>query len=187
MLRIAKSVVIIVAVVALATSATRAYFTDQVVAAGNTVSAGTLTLNVNGSNEPAAVFHAANMSPGGPSGWTTAVGAGGVALKNTGSIKGHAWFEITNIVVTGGNGDGSLANRIKPVIQLNQAPWGVTYVSGISLNNLNGYRVDVADLNAGETINIFAYNLWPESTPAVDNLAQGQTATYDVVFHLDQV
>lgn len=185
MLKIVKSLIAIAAVSLITVGATSAIFTDQVTSPGNSVTAGTLDLLVNGTDTPAAVFTAANMSPGGPSGWGTAVGAGGVALKNNGSITGRAWFEITNIVVTGG--DGSLADRIQPAIQLNEAPWGVTYTSGVSLNALNGVRVDVQDLTAGQTVNIFAYNLWPDAGSVLDNLAQGQSLTYDVVFHLDQV
>jgi predicted ribosomally synthesized peptide with SipW-like signal peptide len=185
MLKILKSLMVVVAVAAIATSATKAAFTDQVTSPGNSVTAGTLSLTVNGSHSPSAVFTASNMSPGGASGWATAVNAGGVALQNTGSIKGHVWFSIQNIVVTGG--DGSLADRIDPQIELNQAPWGTNYTIGQSLNALNGVHVDVMDLTPGQTVNIMAYNLWPDAGSVLDNAAQGQSLTYDVVFHLDQV
>jgi predicted ribosomally synthesized peptide with SipW-like signal peptide len=185
MMKIARSLTMIAIVASLAIGATSAIFTDQVTSAGNSITSGTLSLTVNGSHSPSAVFAAANMSPGGASGWTTAVGAGGAALQNTGSIKGHAWFEITNIVVAGG--DLSLKDRIQPAISLNDPPYGVNYVSGIALSALNGVHVDVKDLNPGETVDIFAYNLWPDAGLVLDNAAQGQSLTYDVVFHLDQV
>lgn len=185
MKKIALSLVTIAFVALLATSATRAYLSDQVSATGNTIAAGTLGLQVNGSHNTAThVFHVTNLVPGG---WTTAQGAGGVALKNVGTTTGHAWFEIINVQTTGGSGDGSLANLVQPIIELNDSPYGHVYTpAGYSLSQLAGYHVDIADLAPGQTVDIFAYNLWPNGTPAVDNAAQGQSITYDVVFHLDQ-
>lgn len=185
MLKIAKSLLTIVAVAAIAVGATGATFTDQVTSSGNSITSGTLSLTVNGSHTGSVVFTAANMSPGGPGGWATAVGAGGAALMNTGSVSGHAWFEIKNIVVTGG--DLSLKDRIQPTISLNDPPYGVTYTSGVALSALDSVHVDVKDLTPGETVNIFAYNLWPDAGTVLDNAAQGQSLTYDVVFHLDQI
>jgi hypothetical protein len=193
MLRIAKSLITVIAVAAIAVGATGAIFTDTVTSHGNSVTSGTLTLTVNGTHSPSAVFSATNMHPLGISGWGSASdaapNAGGVALKNTGSIKGHAWLEITNIVTSGGNGDGSLANRVKPVFALNGPSYGYlpTVPANASINQLNGVKVDVKDLDPNETINFVIYELWPDMGPAIDNLAQGQTVTYDVVFHLDQI
>lgn len=181
--KIVASLVMIGAMVALATGATVAYFSDQVNDTGNTIAAGTLSLTVNGSHNAATdTFHVSNLVPGG---WSTAQGAGGVALKNTGSTHGDAWFTIANINTTG---NGSLANLVTPICELNDAPYGVTYTpANYSLNQLNGYKVDIGALNPGQTVDIYCYNLWPNGTPAVDNAAQGQSITYDVVFHLDQI
>lgn len=181
--KIASSLAMIAAVATLATGASIAYFTDQVSSTGNTIAAGTLSLTLNGSHNTATnTFHVTNLVPGG---WSTAQGAGGVALKNTGSTHGTAWFEFKNIVTSG---DGSLANLVTPVCQLNDPPYGHTYTpAGYTVNQLDGYHVNVGTINPGQTVNVFCYNLWPNGTPAVDNAAQGQNITYDVVFHLDQL
>jgi predicted ribosomally synthesized peptide with SipW-like signal peptide len=191
MFRIAKSLFAIVAVATIAAGSTSAYFSDQITVAGNTFSSGTLDLKVNGSDTASAIYHSTNLHPLGVTGWGTAPDVapyvGDATLKNDGSIAGHAWMEITNVVVTGGNGDGSLANRIKPSIAKNGPTYG-TIISGLSLNALSAMgKIDIKDLAPAETISVGAYLLWPDSTPAVDNLAQGQTVTFTVVFHLDQI
>jgi hypothetical protein len=179
---------LVLGIAGLAVGATGAYFSDTILAADNTITAGTLSMTVNGSTNPNAVFTANNMSPGGASGWATAVGAGGVTIKNTGSITGDAWLDIQNINVTGGvGGDTSLADRIQPVIELNQPPYGTVYASGQSMNALNGVDVNIGNLAPGQSISIFIYDLWPDAGVTLDNQAQGETLNYTVAFHLDQL
>lgn len=189
MFKIAKSLFAIVAVAAIAAGSTGAYFTDQVTSSGNTISSGTLSLTVNGSHDPGAVFSVSNVYPGGPTGYSPQFDGGGVTLKNTGSINGHAWFEIKNIIVTGG--DGSLKDRIHPIVSLNQAPWGTIYtpggVPGVSLSSLDSVHIDVANLAPDQTLDISETNIWPDAGATLDNAAQGQSLTFDVIFHLDQI
>lgn len=187
MRRIILSVLVITGITALAVGATGAYFSSTVSATNNNISSGSLSMTVNGSTNPSALFTALNMSPGGSNGWTTAVDAGGATIKNTGSITGDAWFDIENITVTGGiNGDTSLANRVQPYVQVNASPW-THLVSGQSFNQLNGVKVDIGDIASGQSLPINIDELWPDSGIASDNLAQGETMTYNVVFHLDEL
>lgn len=100
-------------------------------------------------------------------------------MKNTGSVAGHLWYEIVN--VQPGNALGSLTY---PQMQENVAPW--TRFDGANpFNSAVGVRVDVGDLAPGESLPVVLYVSWPSTNN--DNAAQGQSLTFDVVWHLDQV
>lgn len=188
MSKILLRLLLVLGISGLAIGATGAYFSDTVLASNNSITAGTLTMTVNGTNNPNAVFAVNNISPGGASGWLTNTGAGGVTIKNTGTVTGEAWLDIQNITVTGGvGGDTSLADRIKPVIELNQPPYGTVFASGQSMNQLNGVKVNLGNLSPGQSISIYIYDLWPDAGVTLDNQAQGESLTYTVAFHLDQI
>lgn len=91
MLRILKSLMVIVAVAAVSVGATGAYFSDQETVAGNTFTAGSLDLTVDGQNDPVSFSFTGNdLKPG------VQVNAGTVELKNTGSLDGLLSIKVTN-------------------------------------------------------------------------------------------
>ena len=176
-----------------AVGATVAYFSDTEIGEDNTFSAGTLDLKTNDVDGVTSAYVLTNMKPGA---WDL---AGQVILKNAGTVKGHAWLEITNVKnlenscidpedgdTSCGSGDdqGELGDKAKSSFQINVSPW-TRYGGSDSINDSEGTRVDLFDLDAGDTMPLVVYGVWPEGGNS-DNLAQGDSVTFDVVFHLDQ-
>lgn len=171
-----------------------AWFTDKAVAQDNTLTAGTIDLQVNEIDDVTQVYSVSNLRPGS---WDL---AGQVVLKNTGSLAGHLWLEVADLQnqenacsdpeVKAGDTScdplgGELGQFVKPSFQLNMAPW-TRYGGNSTLNDSVGQRVDVMDLQPGQSIPLVLYATWHDSTE-LDNLAQGDGATFSVVFHLDQI
>lgn len=102
MLRIAKSFLTIIAVAAIATGATGAYFSSTVNSPGNTFTTGAMAINVNGQSPTAsAVFNATNLAPGQVIPQQTFV------VNNTGTLTGnHLDLEVAL------SGDTALAQYI---------------------------------------------------------------------------
>jgi predicted ribosomally synthesized peptide with SipW-like signal peptide len=177
MRRLALSLVSIAFISILAIGATSAYFTDQSTASGNTFAAGRIDLDLNGKDSLSHAYSVNNIAPGA---WTL---AGQVILKNDGTVDGHTWLEIKNVRT---NGNGSLGSLVKASFQKNVEPW--TRYGGVnSVKASENVKVDLFDLKAGASIPLVVYAVWPDGSPATDNPAQGQTTTFDVVFHLDQI
>jgi len=175
MFKIVKSLFVIVAVATIAAGSTSAYFSDTAQVAGNTFSAGTLDLKVNGQDSLIQAYKISNLKPGA---WDL---TGQVVLNNAGSINGHAWLEITNVQ----NNDGQLGGLVKASFQKNVGPW-TRYGGTSSIDTSQNVRVDLFDLAPGESIPLVVYAVWPNGDPVVDNTAQGDSVTFDVIFHLDQ-
>lgn len=151
-----------------------AWFSDAVSSTGNSLTAATLYLDVNGARSSSQTYVLNNMKPGD---WAL---AGQAILKNTGSIPGHLWYEIVNVSPSA----GPLGALVYPQFQMNVAPW--TRFDGANvINNSVGMHVDVMDLAPGASLPIVAYFNWPPT--AGDNAAQGAALTFDVVWHLDQI
>ncbi len=89
--KIILSLVVIFAVSAIAVGGTVAYFSDTGTSTGNTFTAGTLDLNVDGQNINVVKFTVANTVPG-------ASGTGTYILNNVGNING--FIDLENISVT---------------------------------------------------------------------------------------
>jgi predicted ribosomally synthesized peptide with SipW-like signal peptide len=193
--KIIVSFSIIMAIVAIVATATRAYFSDVENVTGNTFSAGTLDLKTNDADGLTEAYSISSLKPGD---WNL---TGQVTLKNAGDVKGHAWLEIKNVenyenmcidpetkagdVTCSVSPDqGELGSLVKASFQKNIDPWS-RYGGTDSINASEGQRVDLFDLNAGESVPLVLYAVWPNSTD--DNLAQGDSTKFDVVFHLDQV
>jgi len=76
-----------------AAGATKAYFSDTETSTGNTFTAGTLDLKVNGGDDVLPMTWTANtMVPG------TTYNAGTVEVKNTGSVSGKVVLKVANVV-----------------------------------------------------------------------------------------
>lgn len=200
MKNIIKSLVVIVAVAAVAGGATYAYFSDSETSAGNTISAGTIDLKVGGQDDPTvAHITQTNIKPAAP--WTTQRGQG-FTIKNEGSIPGTVTATVKNLVdnendctepeldagdVTCGAAEGELSGLlIHTQWLLNQTPWGAIAPGFASLKDANGVPVTGVKfhLDAGETKNVYFQLYW--DTSSQDNLAQGDGVSYDVEFVLNQ-
>jgi hypothetical protein len=164
----------LVVVLAIGMTGSGAWFTSTATSTGNQLTAATLKLNVDGQESVVQSYVLPNIKP---SDWAL---GGQAVLKNTGTIPGHLWFEIVNVSPAG----TALGNLVYPKLQQNVAPW--TRFGGTEvINSAVGHRVDVTDLAPGESLPIVAYFSWPPTDG--DNAAQGQTVTFDIVWHLDQI
>lgn len=93
MKRILTSLLVLVAVLVPTVSATLSVFSDTETSTGNTFTAGTLDLEVDGGNDPlGAKFSASNMVPG------QKYHAGTVTLSNVGSVDGVLTLMVENPV-----------------------------------------------------------------------------------------
>jgi len=89
--KIILSLVTIIAVSAIAIGGTVAYFSDTETSTGNTFTAGTLDLNLDGANINVVKFTVTDANPG-------AVGGGTWILNNAGSIAGYLDVESISLV-----------------------------------------------------------------------------------------
>jgi len=174
-----RSLFVIAAVAAIAGGATFAYFSDTAVVEGNTFSAGTLDLKTNDADGVTAVYKLSNLKPGD---WKL---AGQVKLKNAGLVDGHAWLEITNVKKSGTN-SGDLADFVVPSFQLNVEPWTRVNSTKDPISDQAGKKMDLFDLDAGQTLPLDLYAVWPKTYGDLDNTVQGNSVEFDVVFHLEQ-
>ena len=76
---------------------TWAYFSDTEASADNSLTAGTMDLNIDGGNSVVNTFTASNVAPGD-------TGNGSSTLDNVGSLSGELDVAITALVNTGGTG-----------------------------------------------------------------------------------
>lgn len=200
MLRIVKSLLVITAVAAVATGATGAYFSDTETSVGNTFAAGTLDLKVGGQDDPnVAHVTVANIAPAAP--WTTQRGQG-FTLTNAGTVGGTVTATVINLVnyengvtepevtagdVTAGATEGELGSQfVHTQWLLNQAPWGSAAPGFANLDAAAGVPVTspVFHLNPGETKSFYFQNYF--DTAPNNNLAMGDSLSYDVQFVLNQ-
>jgi predicted ribosomally synthesized peptide with SipW-like signal peptide len=200
MLRILKSLLVITAVAAIATGATSAYFSDTETSTGNTFTSGTLDLTVDNQNDPLVVHITRSGLIPYPH-WSHSYG-GQWVLKNNGNIPGKFSMEIKNIQnlensciepettagdVTCGAGidQGELGGQMFGKWLRNASPWG-GWGSTFSLSNASEGSIVMGDtLNPGDTVPVYLDLEW--DTAANNNLAQGDSLSFDIVFHLDQV
>jgi len=181
---------------------TWAWFQDTETSADNSLTAGTLDLNVNGGNTAAATFTLANLAPGDNG---TAYGA----LANVGSLEGELDMSLTNVVNVGGSGDtefedgsGNLGAYVYTAffIDVDQSgDWNTgdvgldhlgntySYPSGPYYDKLTWYGGEnweaVLTMAAGATDDLAM--MW-KIAPGVGNEIQGDSITFDLGFVLEQ-
>jgi len=198
--QIILSLSILAAVASIVVGATSAYFSDQEVSTGNTVSAATLDLTVNDQNAfSGAIITAGNLMPG-ESGTTTVA-----KLSNSGTREGLALFKVltgtstegldseSECVAEGGNWtNGACLNRT-----LNENICSVisyAYCYDINHNNLcdlseqNGTVTVDSDINLG-LLSSGAFNylrLTPTLSAAAGNEYQGDSCATNIEFKLQQ-
>ncbi len=198
MKRILYSVLSIAALAVLVGGATFAYFSDTETSNGNTFTAGTLDLLVDGSNNNVVKFNVTNMRPGNQP-------KASYLLHNNGTLKGY--LDLENISVTnnenscvepeveagdttcGTVGDGELQDvvNLRLFIDYGGDGWISTgdkvFYNGKVKNLPSHFELDES-MNAGTDLHIVAlFDWW--STPN-DDLAQGDTFSLDMTFELAQ-
>jgi predicted ribosomally synthesized peptide with SipW-like signal peptide len=207
MKKILISLVMVLALGFIVTKATASYFSDTETSTGNTFTAGTLDLKADGL-EGAQVAHVtySNIMP--YPHWSHAYGKQWV-LKNTGSVAGKLSMTIQNIqngtpacngpkvaalaaaglpaCVAGSATGGQLGDLMFGVWSRNEAPWG--YLSSVytPFNTMGGVVISPITLNPGDSVAAFLDLEWDTHAGTLDNTAQGDTLSFDVVFQLDQV
>jgi predicted ribosomally synthesized peptide with SipW-like signal peptide len=182
-----------------------AYFNDTETSTGNVFTAGTLDLKVNGTDTPVVHIEAGPIYPG----WSkTYIWC----LSNTGSLDGKLWLEVTNIVnnengvtepeqgAPGENGGepGELGQYLMvSIFVYNPTTSGGSYwgFAGHWLNDLtNSWHVYQLShvlpstsqglIKAGDD-KAYVKMTFTLSTD-VGNCVQGDSVSFDIVFHLDQ-
>jgi len=200
MKKILLSIMTIALVGSVAFGATKAYFSDTETSTGNTFTAGTLDLNVDGDNVNVVKFTVGNMRPGNQP-------KGKFILANVGSINGY--LDLENITVTGyenicldpeidsgdstcgnpGQGKGELQDVVNLRLFVDYDCNG--WIGGADKTFYNGLVKDLPasfdlnePINAGNSVCIEAlFDWW--STPN-DNLAQSDSMVLDIAFELAQ-
>ena len=197
---IIRSLLIVVAVAAIAGGATYSYFSDTETSNANTFTAGTLDLKLNGADAPVTVFNVTNMRPGNQP-------LGQVKLKNAGSIAGN--LSISGVIltseengltepeeeagdVTSGINEGELQNRLGfTLFQDNDCNGWV----GVGEPKLyDGMMKDLPStiaisktLAANEEICLsYQVNWWDSGDAIKDNVAQSDGVKIDMTFGIKQ-
>lgn len=198
MKKIVTSLVMVLTLGLIVTGATAAYFSDTETSVGNTFTAGTLDLNLDGANVNVVKFNVANMVPGNQptKHWT---------LKNVGSVNG--FLDIENVKVTGfengvtepeteagdvtsGAEEGELQNVLGVYLFLDKAPvtgWfgaeDVVIYNGLAKDMPTHFEMNAA-LNSGVEANVQGIINWWST--ADDNKAQSDSMTLDMTYELGQ-
>jgi len=203
MLKILKSLLVILSVGTIATSATNAYFFNIKKSINNTFTAGTLELNLSGISSNTGIFNVEKMAPGDTK-------TGTWTLKNTGTIDG--FLELQGVSVQNkelgceaaegggvdltcgdpGGGEGELQNVTNLLLFVDADNDGV-FDGGERLiyNGVTGSASSMnQDLNipfaADEQTYITAIFTWPPHAGSDDNVAQGDWMDFWVNFELAQ-
>lgn len=183
-------VIALAMVIGLVGMGTFALFSDTETSTGNSFTAGTLDLKVNGGDDPVlALITVGNMTPGN-------TGSVVVALSNAGSLHGIADIHILSAVNGEGlNPESETGNLAEPgelglylLITIaydadNDGVYEITVVNGVALNSLVCLDYDLGPLSAGLSRNCkISWNL-PAGT---GNDVQGDTVTSSIEFSLKQ-
>lgn len=196
MKKIFMSILVIAITAVMVASATTSYFSDTETSTGNSLTAGTLDLLIDGGDNNVVKFNVSNLAPGGQP-------KGKYVFTNNGSIAGYlniSDIDVRNIenvltepeIEAGDTTDdvGELGDvvYITLFIDLDGNGWigdGDKTIYHGKISDLPDSLVFNEKINAGASVNISAIiNWW--STPN-DNLAQSDTVEFDFVFHLNQI
>lgn len=191
-----------VLVIAAVGGSTWAYFSDTESSANNTLSAGTMDLNINGGNSAVTTFSVSSAAPGDS-------GNGSSILANAGNMSGELDILFSAVTNTGGAGGGEFEDgvgnlgavaQIAVYIDVDSSnTWSsgdiglksdaTTYAHPTALNYdfINNYGGDTWD--AIETMAAAASDkfvvAWQLPTSAGNNI-QGDSVSFDITFTLEQ-
>jgi len=177
---------------------TGAYYSDTETSTGNSFTAGTLDLKVDGKDDPDVVHLVRTDLKPNPA-WSHSYG-GQWVLKNAGTLPGRFSMQIVNIKnyentciepETGdttcdvGPDQGELGSIMYGKWLRNQAPWGGWGSVFNPINSAAGMVVTGDILAPGSTVNAYL-DLEFDTHPTGDNLAQSDSLELDIVFSLVQ-
>ena len=196
MSKIALSLVMIAAVGAIVIGATGAYFSDTEASVGNTFTAGTLDLNIQGDDLNVIIFNVDDLATG-------SSGFGQVDLKNVGNLDGFLDISFLNFVnddmlcndpesdveATCGDGEGELLENLDILACLDDGDSSCGDVvgdieiyngkaSGLGLDELTDYAL----ANSAEK----TFRLEWSVDLSVGNIIQSDKAGFDIEFELAQ-
>jgi len=159
---------------------TYSYFNDTETSSGNTFSAGTLNLKVDGNDDPlGAYFTVSNVKPGNS-------GSEDMELSNTGTIAGTAYIHFKDVVDSPGTtpeseptpDNGELSENLKIKVSVDATTIVEDFLSVIESNS---YQLGTISGGGSLTVTIE----W--SIPSdVGNAIQGDSVTFSIEFSLLQ-
>ena len=189
-------------VIGMAGGGTWAYFSDTESSTGNSLTAGTLDLTVDGVNTAVTTFSVSSVAPG-------ASGSGSTTLANAGNLAGELDVAFSAITNTGGSsgefgdssGDLGGIAQIAVYLDIDQSGTWTSGDIGLSDNGsaynnptalsyavLDNYGSDSFDAviaaMAASAADDFII-LWQVATSA-NNTIQGDLVSFDVTFTLEQ-
>ena len=180
MLKIVKSLFVIVAVAAIAAGSTSAYFSDTATITGNTFSAGKLEIRINGL-QTVPGMHFVNMYPSDEE-------HAGVYLVTDSLILGHSTLNaktlLLNVANIVGDADLQAATQIQVEVRKNwglTGPWIPAYTGSLgSLSNVDLIHapLGLTDLAPAEGIGL-RYKIWVPETGVNQNELMQKTMTWD--------
>ena len=181
MLRIIKSLLVIVAVAAVAAGATGAYFSDTATIANNTFSTGTLDIRVNGSNNvTGATF--SPMAPG-QNGNSPQYEINNYGAPHFAGLSNLTAKVLTLTATSCNDGGLGLCGLLKIKVEVNRgwATWQVAYNGDLSgLANTDLLHPNWTELIPGSSESM-RYTVWLPDTGGDQSSLMGKTATWDFV------
>jgi len=181
---------------------TWAYFTDTETSANNSLSAGTMDLNIDGGNSAVNTFTASNVTPG-------ESGVGSSTLANVGNLGGELDITISAITNTGGSGGtefedgvGNLGGEAVMAMYIDVDQSGdfnagdiglkadatvYSYPATLQYDTIDNYDSTIWDA-AASMASTAQYDVtidWEVPTSAGNNI-QGDAISFGILFTLEQ-
>lgn len=161
------AIMAVMALLGLQGQGTLALLRDKETSAGNTFTAGTLDLKVNGADDPGLLVTCGALQRGD-------AGSQSITLHNAGSLD--ALLSVTVGAISGAEGDAST------VLIMAMAYDGNTLSSGHPLSAWSGATVGPLGLAAGQSKELVISWSLPDADSS--NVAAGQSADFDIQFDL---
>lgn len=159
-------------IIGLVGGGTYAWFSDTESSTGNTLTAGTLDLNINGGNVAVNTFDVGNVAPG-------ASGSANCTLANVGSISGELDVSIAAINNTPGaggtqyeGGSGELGDNAEMALYFD-----VDESGGATAGDF-GLRSDGTLYDPSVALDYDIFNNYVETWDAADNLTAGTSDSF---------
>jgi predicted ribosomally synthesized peptide with SipW-like signal peptide len=182
MLKIAKSLIVIVAVVAVAAGATGAYFSDQATIANNTFSTGTLAIWINSNPGPITGATYSPMAPG-QVGNSIDYHINNANLANFGGPSNLTAKYLALSVANCNDGGSGLCGLLQINVEVNRgwSTWHQAYNGSLSgLSNVDLLSPRWTELIAGSS-EMMRYTITLPDDGTDQSALMGQTATWDLV------
>lgn len=186
MKRILISFSMIAVVAAVGVGATRAFFSDSVASTGNTFTAGTLSLSVDGTHSAGTgKFVLGNIKPGDDTTTNSTSSSTSYSIVNTGSINGFLNLVGDSVAVTPGSGPAHVSNghSLGDLLTVTVKAGASTLYTGTLTGLASAAPLNVP-LAAGASTTVKVDYSWVSS--AFDNGAQGDSALVGLGFNLSQ-